>query len=779
MCNSYIPLHCHSFYSLLDGMPSPKKIAERAKEIGSPAIAITDHGNIFGIAAHHKACKKLGIKPISGVELYLCEHDPSIKTNENNKRNHLTILAKNPNGIDDLIALVSATNKPEWFYRKPRIDLKNLTDFSSKGNLLCLSGCLAGELSESLFTDINAACLIGADMSKIDYARSLLKPNWENIAEQIVYKYQKAFGKDNYYIELQEEGMIAQKVVVECLRKLASSLNIPSVATLDSHYLRKEDAEDHRILLYSQMHTTAEEQDRIKKSGGDTMAFFYLDEFYIYDYSKMKEHYTDKEIEASLEIGEKITTKSLSSKPCLPKFTKKEEQSSDELLKNLCIENAKKILSKLDKNKKKKYWDRLQNELNIIEEAKLADYFLIVWDICRFIDENNGPRGKGRGSGAGSLVNYLLNVTQIDPLEYDLYFERFYNASRNIPPHFDVGQKTYMEWSGENIGLLKNREILKEKIFVKNHLLSRINNKNIRPKIEYTKMMQKEAEWIDKNNPKMWFYINDMIKLKPNNNISNSHLAYGLGMTIKERNELDPNKEAIKHEGHVSLPDIDLDIGIHFRSKALEYIINKWGEDYVAQMITFGRLQGKAALKEVFRAQPDLVKHLMQVKATKEGKDPKKINITPFDLCNEITQYIPDESSIADELQAMRKESEDEDYGILNWSIDNIEAVEEAYKWYKPLFDQAMRIEGTKKSQSKHAAGVIIADKPIIKMLPLAYDTKNKNRIVGVEMSDAEEMGGVKFDLLGISALDKCWYCADLINGIEKDTELEEGFVDE
>jgi len=272
-------------------------------------------------------------------------------------------------------------------------------------------------------------------------------------------------------------------------------------------------------------------------------------------------------------------------------------------------------------------------------------------------------------------------------------------------------------------------------------------------------------------------YLFDMIKLKPTNNISNSHLAFGLGITIKERNELDIDKHVKIHNGHISLPDIDTDIGVVFRDRVISYLKDRWGEDYVAQMITFGRLQGKAALKEVFRAEPDTVRHLMKVKALKEGKDGNDVAMNPHDLCNDITKYIPDEAAISDELKQARDE-QGEDYGILQWSINHVEQVKNAYEWYKPLFDQAIRIEGTKKSQSKHAAGVVIADRAIRELVPLAYDSKNKDRVVGIEMSNAEDMGAVKFDFLGIVALDKLWKAQDLINGTSTEHVLDSEFVE-
>ncbi len=356
--------------------------------------------------------------------------------------------------------------------------------------------------------------------------------------------------------------------------------------------------------------------------------------------------------------------------------------------------------------------------------------------------------------------------------------------SRNIPPHFDVGQVDFMSWMSENFEILHTRDIDEERKAVSMQLAKRIKKQQFdvtrlskhEPVIAFTDMMRKEVEWIDEKNPRMWMYLFDMLKLEPATNPANSHLAYGLGMTTCETDQLDVNKKVKTHDGHISLPDIDTDIGVVFRSEVIAYLKERWGEEYVAQMITYGRLQGKAALKEVFRANPETVKHLMKVKAVKEGKDKDDIDMTPNDLCNEITKHIPDEATIADELRQIRKEQGD-DYGILQWAVHNVDQVQNAYEWYKPLFDQAMRIEGTKKSQSKHAAGVVIADRPIEDLVPLAYDAKNKNRVVGLEMDHAEAMGAVKFDFLGVVALDKMWKAQDLINGKDSTEVLEEGAV--
>jgi len=535
------------------------------------------------------------------------------------------------------------------------------------------------------------------------------------------------------------------------------------------------------------MHTSAEEINRLKQENSDVMAFFYLDEFYIYTYQEMCQKYTSQEIENTLMIADMIETTKIGHAPCLPKYHV-ENKTSDVYIKELCIESAKVKLANLKPKQKEIYWARLKRELAVIEDAKLADYFLIVWDACKFIDANNVPRGKGRGSGAGSLVNYLLNITQIDPIEYGLYFERFFNPSRSIQPHFDVGPIKFTEWLSENYN-----QITKEKINDAKNLIIETIRKNIltyHPTIN-NKILKEERKWIDNNNPKMWLYILDIcrqhhekeneivdeIKYENKNvgtitesiakgtiefaNPNNSHIVEAMRLYCK----LDFNKPVQTNPGHISLPDIDTDLSVDFREKVIEYLINKWGEDKVSQMITFGKLMGKAALKEVFRAQPDLVKHLQKVKAEKEGKDPNDINITPFDLCNEITFFIPDEAAIMDEIQQAKEETENDNYGTIEWCLDNVDEIKEYYKWYRPLFDQAIRLEGTKKSQSRHAAGVVIADRPIQELVPLTYDPKNKTRIVGFEMGSAEACGLVKFDFLGVTALDKIWYCMDLING--------------
>lgn len=759
---TFVPLHVHSCLSLLDGIPSPKDIINRCIELGLPGTAITDHGNISCMKSFFDIAKKKGIKPIIGTELYITDQDPTIKTIENNKRSHLIILAKNDKGINDLMALVSETNRPDFFYRRPRINLERLAPFASEGNLICLSACIAGKLPSSLFKDFRIAMSLGGHGENLDEVRSHLRDDWKAVGAEIIKQYIDIFGEKNFYIELQDEGMSAQTVSVECLRILGKELGVPTVATIDAHYCRKEDAEDQRLLLYSRMHTTKEEQAKRIQNNQDVMDFFVSDNYYIPSYEEMRQKFTEEEIAVTLQIADQIQYSSLGHKPYLPKFALQnpnEHIDSNDFLRQQCIEGARRKLSHLSKSDKAKYWNRIQQELTVIKEAELADYFLIVWDACRFVDENNGPRGKGRGSGAGSMVNYVLDITDIDPIKYDLYFERFYNRGRNIRPHYDVGDVSFLDWYTANADNLGKMDALTARKMLSKLLAKRIKE----DKILFTDDVKKEVEWIDENNEQMWLYLSDMTRQQHPENKANSYLAYAVGITSI------PCQAPVKFNmGHTSLPDIDTDIGVLFREKLIQYLKDRWGHDKVLQMVTFGRLQGKAALKEVFRSNPETVQHLFKVKAVKEDKNPDDCTMSVADLCNDITRHIPDEAAIADELKECRDEFGDE-YGILQWAIHNIEQVCDAYQWYKPLFDQAMRLEGTKKSQSKHAAGIVIADRPIENLVPLMYDSVSKDRIVGLEMKDAEAMGCVKFDFLGLNILDKIHFAQKLINGEASD----------
>lgn len=350
-------------------------------------------------------------------------------------------------------------------------------------------------------------------------------------------------------------------------------------------------------------------------------------------------------------------------------------------------------------------------------------------------------------------LNKLSGIYKISCIKNNkFYIGSSVNIKRRLKTHLKLLNQNKHDKKDMDIKKVKNMEF-------REFANSKINKEKLKL-VKKNKFFNEEVVVLKSPRMQQYYrYLIDNVDLDKDNP-NNSYVMW----LVNKVDKIDTNKSTSIIVGHTSLPDIDTDLSVDFREKVIEYLINKWGEDKVSQMITFGRLQGKAALKEVFRAQPDLVKHLMKVRAEKEGKKFEDITISPFELCNEITSYIPDEATIVDELQQIRDETGNEDYGILNWAIDHIDYIKEAYKFYKPLFDQSMRLEGTKKSQSRHAAGLVISDVPISELVPLVYDASNKTRVVGFEMGSAEMCGVVKFDFLGLVCLDKMKYAQDLIN---------------
>ena len=323
---TYVPLHAHSFYSLLDGLPSPKDIVNRCVELGLPACGLTDHGSISAMKSFYDECRKAKIKPIIGCEMYICEQNPTIKNNDNNRRHHLIVLAKNDQGIEDLVALVSESNQPHHFYRKPRIHLDGIAPFAKHGNLIFLSACIGGELPMALFTDFKEAARTSQHGTNVEAVRKMLRPDWKEIGKTIIAKHLAIFGKGNYYLEIQLAGMDIQVVVAECLRELSEETGIPVVPTTDSHYCRKNDAEDQRLLLYASLHTTKESQDYKISTGQDVMDFFISDNYYILSYEEMREHFTEEELQTTVDIADQIEYSSLGHNPYLPIFTNEESE---------------------------------------------------------------------------------------------------------------------------------------------------------------------------------------------------------------------------------------------------------------------------------------------------------------------------------------------------------------------------------------------------------------------------------------------------------------------
>ena len=610
----YIPLHVHTHYSLLDGLSKPSDIAKRCKHIGVPSCAITDHGSISGTVQFFTELKSNNIKPILGCELYVSQKSSKEKNKSNSKLDHLVVLAKNLKGWKTLIKVVSESNDPERYYHKPRIDLDALGDLLN-GDLIAITGHLGSTLARQLITDDN------------------IDGSWQKKGQNHIDKLKDVFGKDNVFLEAQLIDKDINPIQVELtntIRRLGKLSDAKVICTPDAHYAKQSDAVDQRILLCNNMRTTLSEINH--KLQNDLpiplSCFFNSDKYYIPSVEEMNDLHTEEELENTLYVDSLCEEYNILSQPILPpfKYPKKYESDSD-YLRDLCRTGWKNNkLHTLPKDEQDKYVKRLKYEFDVLHGAGLSSYFLIVQDIVKHIRQSNWLPGPGRGSAAGCLVSYLLGITSIDPMKYDLLFDRFYNAGRNT-------------------------------------------------------------------------------------------------------------------EGRVSMPDIDLDVPINKRESIIQYIKKTYGETKVSQMLTFNTMKGRGALKDVLRAYGNL----------------------SFEDMNKITKNIPDEAKISDELQEMKKEQGEA--SIIKWTLENKHKdlkewcfINDDNKLDGPLakrFEQAIRLEGTKTNQSKHAAGVVIAPETLSNICPMVYDTKNKNLIAGMEMQDLENIGVIKFDILGVAVLDK------------------------
>lgn len=616
---NYNPLHCHSMYSLLDGLSKPSQIADRCQEIGATACALTDHGSIAGAIKFHKEMTKVGIKPILGCEIYLCKDSPNIQSKENRHLTHFLVLAKNLEGWKKLIGLVSESNRPDFYYHKPRLDLENLGRFCD-GNLIGICGHLGSLIADNI----------------IDNEQII--SDWKNQGEKIIGQLKDIFGKNNIFLESQMMDYIntpIQKELTGCIRELGRITDTKIICTPDAHYVRKEDASDQRILLCNNLKTTMPEISRkINMNQPVPMDCFFLsDNFHILSQEEINNLHTEEEIENTQLVSDMCESYDISSRPRLPPFDCK--PNPDEFLRQLCRDGWRdKIVNNIDKENQQQYIDRIKYELDILQGAGLSSYFLIVQDIVNHVRSNDWLPGPGRGSAAGCLVSYLIGITNIDPIRYSLLFDRFYNSGRNT----------------------------------------------------------------------------------------------------KDR---------------VSMPDIDVDVPIEKREDIITYIKNKYGNNQVSQMVTFNTIKGRGAIKDVLRVYGNI----------------------SFDEMNRITKNIPDEAKIADELQEMKDEHGEA--SIIRWALENQGEklkdwchIDENNELQGPLakrFEQAIRLEGTKSNQSKHAAGIAISATPLKESCPMVYDSKNEQLIAGMEMQDLESIGIIKFDILGIAYLDKMMCVADLL----------------
>jgi len=611
---NYIPLHVHSHYSLLDGLSKPKDIVKRCQNIGVKSCAITDHGSISGTVQFYSELKQNNIKPILGCELYISKSCSKEKNKENSKLDHLVVLAKNLAGWKTLIKIVSESNNPDRYYHKPRLDLDTLGDLLD-GNILAITGHLGSTLARQVMTD------------------NAIDDDWKNNGKNHIDKLTDVFGKGNVFLEAQlidKDINPIQVELTECIRTLGDLSEAKVICTPDAHYAKQSDAVDQRILLCNNMKTTLSQINHKLQNNMPIplSCFFNSDKYYIPSPEEMLELHTEEEIENTIYVDSLCEEYNILSQPILPPFNYPKKYTSDsDYLRDLCRTGWRNHnLNNLSKEDQDQYVKRLKYEFDVLHGANLSSYFLIVQDIVRHIRESRWLPGPGRGSAAGCLVSYLLGITSIDPMKYDLMFDRFYNAGRNT----------------------------------------------------------------------------------------------------KDR---------------VSMPDIDIDVPIDKREDIIDYIKKTYGSDKVSQMLTFNTMKGRGALKDVLRAYGNL----------------------SFEDMNKITKNIPDEAKISDELQEMKKE-----YGeasIIKWALENRSKdlkewcfLDENNKLNGPLskrFEQAIRLEGTKTNQSKHAAGVVIAPEQLTNICPMVYDTKNKNLIAGMEMQDLENIGVIKFDILGVAVLDK------------------------
>lgn len=610
---NYIPLHVHSHYSLLDGLSKPSQIAERCVEIQAGACALTDHGNIAGSVQFYKEMKSRGIKPILGCEIYLSSDKDTVKTKENSKLSHFIVLAKNLKGWKSLIRLISTSNHPDRFYHRPRVDLDTLGEISD-GNLIGVTGHLGSSLANNIVQN------------------DTILSNYEQLTSDHIGKLKSIF-KDGLFLETQlldQENSPIQKMLTDIVRNLGTKYNIKTICTPDAHYCRRSDAADQRILLCNNLKTTLSDINKKLNNDDDVgmSCFFTSDNFHIPDQSEMFSLHTEEEISNTNLVADMCEEYDILSKPVLPPFdVPPESGSDDEYVRQLCRNGwRQKLLGKLTPEQEKIYADRIKYELGVLQGAGLSSYFLIVQDIVNYVRSSNWLPGPGRGSAAGCLVSYLLGITSIDPIKYNLMFDRFYNAGRNT----------------------------------------------------------------------------------------------------KDR---------------ISMPDIDVDVPINRREDIISYIRQKYGNNKVSQMITFNTMKGRGALKDVLRAYGNI----------------------SFEEMNKITKFIPDEAKIADELQEMKEETGEA--SIIQWALENNS--NDLKEWCflndnneldGPLakrFEQAIRLEGTKSNQSRHAAGVVIGSTDLSSMCPMVLDTKNKQLIAGMEMQDLESIGIIKFDILGVAMLDK------------------------
>ena len=399
---SFTHLHVHTEYSLLDGSSKIKELTARAKELGMDSIAITDHGVMYGVIDFYKAAKAEGIKPIIGCEIYVA---PGSRFDRENVKGedryyHMVLLAENNTGYHNLMKIVSR-GVTEGFYYKPRVDYEVLANYHE--GIIALSACLAGEIP------------------------SLIRKDKYEEAKEAALKYRDLFGENNFYLELQDHGMAEQTMVNNAILRMSKETGIPMVATNDIHYIYDTDVEAHDILLCIQTGKKLADENRMRYEGG---------QYYCKSEEEMRRlfPYAKEALDNTHKIAERCNVEIKFHEQKLPKFDVPNDGDAFEYLKSLCEEG---IVKRYD-NPGPELYERLYYELNTIKSMGYVDYFLIVWDFIHYARQNGIAVGPGRGSAAGSLVSYCLTITNIDPIRYNLLFERFLNPERVSMPDIDI-----------------------------------------------------------------------------------------------------------------------------------------------------------------------------------------------------------------------------------------------------------------------------------------------------------------------------------------------------
>jgi DNA polymerase-3 subunit alpha len=565
----FVHLHLHTDYSLLDGACNIERLVARVKELDMPAVAVTDHGNIFGAVTFHNAAKEAGVKPILGCELYICKKEDHRASPEGDTYNHLVVLAENDEGYRNLVKIVSEASL-HGFYYKPRVSKRFLGEHS-KG-LIGLSGCLKGEVAESLTE------------GKYEAAR------------EAAVTFTDIFGQGNFYLEIQDQGIPEEKRIQPNLLKLEQELGLPLVATNDSHYLCEDDSHAQDVMVCIQTGKSINDVNRLK---------FHGNQFYVKNAAEMAQVFSGYErvLERTLEIAERCNVRLEKVHDPFPQFEVPAGYSLPDYFEHITREGFAKRLSVLRelqaegrlKHSLAEYEQRLAREIDIIRQMQYPGYFLIVWDFIRYAKERNIPVGPGRGSAAGALVAYALGITDIDPLQNELLFERFLNPER------------------------------------------------------------------------------------------------------------------------ISLPDIDIDFCMNRRGEVIDYVTQKYGRHQVAQIITFGTMAAKAAIKDSGRAMD-----IPYADVDRIGKMiPTTLNIT-------IDQALKDSPQLA-----IAYENEPQT---------------------KELIDTAKRLEGLVRNSGVHAAGLVIAPQPLTDLVPL-HRTKNDEIVTAYDMKAVEKLGLLKMDFLGLTTL--------------------------